>query len=277
MNRQTAPRIYCIPALDAPVVAVFRRGPSDWCHVGRWDLERKVYEPGAWLRARLFPRRSDVSPDGKYLCYFAHDPTATWEHGDAYVAVSRLPWLTALYAVGTCGTWTRGYYLDADKRGGAIGIDELPVRFPYGLHGYPSIQFACERHRGWEETADCAPRQPKDMWDLNRNARLQKRQPGGKAMLYVESVGVPGGAFESGQAVDGMHVRYSIGRKDDIFPLDDLQWADWDRQGRLLVATRCGKLQVRMPEAEPAEILFEADLAPLQPDPAPAPEEARRW
>lgn len=103
--KPTPPRLYCIPATRAPVVAVLRRGPSDWAHVGRWDLSEGRYEPGAWLKARIFPRRSDLSPDGRYLSYFAHDPRADWEHGEAYVAVSKLPWLTALHAFGTCGTW----------------------------------------------------------------------------------------------------------------------------------------------------------------------------
>ena len=88
MTQAVPPRIYCIPATQAPVVAVFRRGPSNWAHVGRWDLAAGRYEPGAWLGGRIFPRRSDLSPDGQYLCYFAHKPSATWEHGEAYVALS---------------------------------------------------------------------------------------------------------------------------------------------------------------------------------------------
>jgi hypothetical protein len=48
-------------------VAVLRRGPS---HVGRWDLARGTYEPGAWIRANLYPQRCDLSPDGRWLCYF---------------------------------------------------------------------------------------------------------------------------------------------------------------------------------------------------------------
>jgi hypothetical protein len=107
-------RIYCIPALEVPVVAVFRRGPTHWSHVGRWDLAGLTYESGAWLGGRIFPRRCDLSPDGRFLSYFAHKPSATWELGEAYVAVSKLPWLTALHAFATCGTWTRGYFFTPD-------------------------------------------------------------------------------------------------------------------------------------------------------------------
>jgi hypothetical protein len=104
-----SPRIYCITAVEAPIVAVFRHGPTQWSHIGRWDLGRLHYEPGAWLGGRIFPRRCDLSPR-EFLYYFVHKPSATWELGEAYVAISKLPWLTALHAFATCGTWTRGYF-----------------------------------------------------------------------------------------------------------------------------------------------------------------------
>jgi hypothetical protein len=63
----------------------------------------------------------------------------------------------------------------------------------------------------------------------------------------------------------------------DLSPLDDLQWADWDREGQLLVATRCGKLQVRNLDRNGFKTVFEEDLSLLEPNPAPAPAWARRW
>jgi hypothetical protein len=59
--------------------------------------------------------------------------------------------------------------------------------------------------------------------------------------------------------------------------MDDLQWADWDGQGHLLAATRCGKIQIRNLSADPPEILFEQDLSLIGPDPVAAPHWARRW
>jgi hypothetical protein len=271
----TGPRIYCIPATHASIVAVFRRGPTNWSHVGRWDLEHLRYEPGAWLRGRLFPRRSDLSPDGKYLCYFAHKPTATWQLGDAYVAVSKLPWLTALHAFATCGTWTRGYYFTDEGTGDGSAATTLPI--PFGLRSIPVVQFANERRRAWDESPDSPPRSPSDVWDVQRNARMQKRQPGGRRLLCVESVGMAGGEFGVEQAVDGMRVRYWIEDDDDLQLLDDLQWADWDQKGRLLVATRSGKLQIRRVDGTRAEILFDEDLSLLEPQPLPAPSSAERW
>lgn len=275
MSAGVPPRIYCIPATRAPVVAVFRRGPTKWSHVGRWDLATMTYEPGAWLAGRLFPRRSDVSPDGRYLCYFAHDPRADWQHGDAYVAISRLPWLAALHAFGTCGTWTRGYCFGeqgvCDEAAGA----KLPI--PWALRSIPVVQFASERRRGWIESADSPRRDPADAWDERRNARLHKRQPGGDRLLWVESRGHAGGEFGVGQAVDGLRVGFWLEADGDIEPLQALQWADWDEQGRLLVATRSGRLQVWRFEAGARHVVFDHDLAVADPDPVPPPDWALRW
>lgn len=166
MNNKVPPRIYCIPATKAPIVAVFRRGPTNWSHIGRWDLVERRYESGAWLRGRIYPRRSDLSPNGRFLCYFAFKSGSKWEHGMTYVALSKLPWL--------------------DRAG--------------------------------------------------------------KKQL-----------------------------------LNDIQWADWDQEGNLLVATQSGKLQIRTfngdcsDNGDRSEVLFEEDISLSEPDPVPAPAWAQEW
>jgi hypothetical protein len=275
MTDKVAPRIYCIPAAQAPVVAVFTRGPTNWSHVGCWDLEATSYEPGAWLAGRIFPRRSDLSPDGRFLCYFAHKPSATWEHGEAYVALSKLPWLTALHAFGTCGTWTRGYHFTEERDGDKVEDVRLP--FPYGLRSTPAIQFAHERRRGWDEASDSPRRDPSDAWDQHRNARMQKRQPGGECLLCVESRGWGGGEFGVDQAVDGLRVGYWLEHGGNVRMLDQFQWADWDEKGQLLAATRSGRLQVCALEAHGLKLRFEEDLSRLAPNPLPPPAWAQTW
>ena len=84
---KAAPRIFCIPATESPILAVLRRGPSPWCHVGRWNVQEWTYEPGAWFRGRLFPQKCDVSPDGRWLAYSAHKPSAQWPAGTIYEAI----------------------------------------------------------------------------------------------------------------------------------------------------------------------------------------------
>ena len=118
---------------------------------------------------------------------------------------------------------------------------------------------------------------PGDAWDEHRNARIQKRQPEGDRLLCVESLGRAGGEFGVDQAVDGLRVSYWLETDDDIQPLNYVQWADWDQEGHLLVATRSGKLQVWNRDGDGSDPLFEEDLSLFKPSPAPAPAWAQRW
>ena len=106
---------------------------------------------------------------------------------------------------------------------------------------------------------------------------MQKRQPGGSRLLYLESLGYAGGEFGFNQAVGGLSVRYSLESDENLEVLNDLQWADWDSEGHLIVATRCGKLQVRNLDAENPETIFEENLSLLEPNPTPSPAWAQCW
>lgn len=153
--------------------------------------------------------------------------------------------------------------------------NRLPI--PYELRPISVIQFANERRRGWIEAEDSPIRDPRDAWDVDRNARMRKLQPHGTRVLCVESIGVAGGEFGVEQSVDGLNVRYSLESDSSLELLDDLQWADWSQEGHLLVATRSGRLQTRTLTHDGFEILFEADLSVLEPNPTPAPDWAQRW
>ena len=100
--------------------------------------------------------------------------------------MSKLPWLTALHAFATCGTWTRGYYFTADGDSESPDGAKLPI--PYGLRSIPVTQFANERRRGWHESPDSPPRHPDDHWDERRNARGIDGVDGDRLMLPGGSV-----------------------------------------------------------------------------------------
>lgn len=85
-----------IPARDVPLAVVFRRGPSRWYQVIRWDMDRDEFTDGAWLKGRIYEDRCDLSPDGELLVYFCHRGRAPLEYTDSWTAVSRPPWLFAL-------------------------------------------------------------------------------------------------------------------------------------------------------------------------------------
>lgn len=277
--RSRFPRIFGIQATRAPIVAVVRRGPSDWSQVGRWDVARDIYEAGSWIRAKVYPQRCDLSPDGRWLCYFALKGNARWDVGDTYVAISRLPWLTALAAWSTAGTWTRGLHFVEDREvWDAPGPDEgdaAPCRRQFGLALTRPAGFAVERRRGWTESSESPPRGANDLWDEARSDRvtLEKPRPGSKSATRLRVHG-RFAAFRSGEPAP---VVYEAVEEGDVIPLEDVQWADWGADGRLLVATLDGKLQIRDGErpAEPAR--HEIDLAAARPERTPPPAEARQW
>jgi hypothetical protein len=281
-GRRTFPRLFGIPASRAAIVAVLRRGPSDWSHVGRWDIARGTYTSGAWIRGNLYPQRCDLSPDGRWLCYFTLKGAAKWRAGTTYVAISRLPWLTALAAWGTCGTWTRGVHFVEARDTWHVGApdegDAGPCRKRFGLAVTPAATFAVERRRGWTETADSRVRDPGDLWDERRadEVRMEKARPGsGGATRLV--VGGRFAAFRSSLPGEPKQFRYELVRDGRCLHLGDAQWADWDDDGRLLVATVDAKLQVRDLTGDGCTVASEVDLSPLAPSPSPAPEEAHRW
>ena len=277
-----SPRIFCIPASRAPIVAVLRRGPTAWFHVGRWDTAQTMYQPGAWIRANLYPQRCDLSPDGRWLCYFTAKGPGRWKAGPTYIAISRLPWLRALAAWGTCGTWTRGLHFLEDKTVWQVGApdegDVGPCREKLGMAVTMPEAFAVERRRGWTETADSPARDPRDMWDERRADRvaMQKARPKSDVTTWLKVAG-QFAAFRETWSGWPRETRYSLVRDEAVLPLDGVQWADWDSDGRLLVATRDGKLQVRDCSCSDLPVRWEVDLADMTPTPSPPPEEAHQW
>lgn len=273
----TGPRIFGIPAADAPVVAVIRRGPSDWCHVGRWNLDTMEFQSGSWLRGTIYPQRCDLSPDGRWLCYFTLKASADWPAGATYIALSRLPWLTALAAWGTGGTWTSGLHFVGDTDVWPTEPpdegDPAPVRRRYGLAFTHAESFAVERRRGWTETPETPPRDEDDAWDQRRDVVMQKPSPANADVRLLAQGWYA--AFRTMEPERYGESSYSIDDGSGPRVLDDVQWAEWSGDGRLLVATRAGRLQWRDEDGE--AVRWETDLAALAPEPSAPPAEAREW
>jgi hypothetical protein len=108
-------RLFVIPARDAPVAAVLRRGPSSWYQVLRWDTSSDEVSDGAWFRGRIYEDKCDLSPDGELFVYFCHGGRSRPVYTDSWTAVSRLPWLSAL-ALWPSGTTYGGGGRFADDR-----------------------------------------------------------------------------------------------------------------------------------------------------------------
>ena len=246
-------RLFGIPATRAPIVAVLRRGPSAWSHVGRWDVGRGRYEPGAWIRANLYPQRCDLSPDGRWLCYFTLKMPGRWKAGATYVALSRLPWLTALAAWATHGTWTRGAHFVDDPRVWEVGEpdegDASPCRGKFGLAVTRPATFAVERRRGWTETAGTPPRNERDVWDERRGSSVVMEKPRPRFAGYLR-LRVRGSfaAFRDTQAKD---IAYELFDGKQVTPLAEARRGAMGRLGRRGTTARC---HARRPAAGPCAV-----------------------
>jgi hypothetical protein len=84
-------------------------------------------------------------------------------------------------------------------------------------------------------------------------------------------------AFRSKLPSDDFDFGYELRVGDTEHALTGVQWADWDADGRLLVATTDGRLQIRSATPRDSTVVWETDLAPLEPDPQPPPRAASQW
>ncbi|MGH6951717.1 MAG: hypothetical protein ACREH4_12650 [Vitreimonas sp.] len=162
-----APRLHVILARGADTAVVFRRGPSKRVATFSWDRANDVVQLGQWLKGRIYERRSDLSPDGRHLIYFAFNGKHRTETRGSWTAVSRAPYLHALdlYAKGDCweggglfptsgSYWLNNRYFSDDD---VLRENSGMVRDP---NARPDMQF------GAECTGVYYPRLLRDGWRL---------------------------------------------------------------------------------------------------------------
>lgn len=150
-------KLFVIPARNAPIAAIIRRGPSAWYHLIRWDTRRDQFEHGAWFKGRIYEDKCDLSPDGALFLYFVHQGSrGETKFTHAWTAVSRFPWLTAI-AVWPQGTTYGGggRFIGArDIALRAFCYDSGPKTHPdYPPRGLRVVDAEAELHR----SADLVP------------------------------------------------------------------------------------------------------------------------
>lgn len=101
-------RIHVLLARDSPRALVIRRGPAKQVCTILWDRANDTFELGQWLAGRIYERRADISPDGKYWIYFALNGKWDSETRGSWTAVARVPYLKALVLYAKGDAWGGG-------------------------------------------------------------------------------------------------------------------------------------------------------------------------
>lgn len=281
-------RVFFILAREAPIAIVFRRGPSHWVQVLKWNTETDFVEEGQWFRGRLYERRSDLSPDGSLLLYFAHKingrTLADREYTYAWTAVSRPPYLTALalWPKGDC--WHGGGLF---QNNGTVILNHKPeVAAAHPMHLPSKLTVQLKEHVHGEDDPIFPERLARDGWTLKQEWIVSNR--GYPLMFHTEQAEVWEKSSEKGpqsiqltRSITGLDYKEHFAvREDTDAAWNDLHmtsWADWDHSGRLAFAQNGRLLSGQFDPAGQMHTREVIDLNPLQPRTVAAPDWAKSW
>ncbi|MGL4462092.1 MAG: hypothetical protein ACRDD1_22120 [Planctomycetia bacterium] len=168
MLKASPARLHVLLAKEASTAVVFRRGPSKMTAVVGWNRKTDEFKVGQWLKGRIYERRSDLSPDGKHLIYFAMNGNWKSDANGSWTAISKAPYLRALtlFPKGDC--WHGG--------GLFLSSNEFWLNNGYGHQYGPdgaklhrSMKFPWHEEYGGECPGVYYIRLQRDGWTMNRD------------------------------------------------------------------------------------------------------------
>jgi hypothetical protein len=297
-------RVEAIVARSAALAVIFRRGPSRWVRMLRWNLRNDRIEPGQWINARVNVERSDLSPDGELVACFVASyrrMPGTW------TAISRPPHFSALAVWPKGDTWGGGglfasdqhFLLDHDKRV-RRGVDEfelmsefaLPRRFRVRPFDGNSPVLACDIEQarmvlsGWRfaqravwgrATSDTETGLPFELPEIMTRPLGDPKRPRFELHRFVDGYGLPKWQAPRRMIRAEIHDLKAGTHRD----LGAVEWIDADHKGDVLWS-KGGKLfRLAGPtgrgmtvDAEPKRV---ADLNEMTFEAVEAPKRALRW
>lgn len=200
-------RLHVLLASDAPIGLIIRRGPSKSVATVLWNRDTDDFHVGQWLKGRIYERRSDLSPDGQFLIYFAMNGKWLSESKGSWTAISRSPYLKAIaiFPKGDCynggGLWTgkNTYWANGC---GSVYRDTAEVQRvefkPFGGVGSECLSVYYPRliRDGWKLTeslegseagmVNVFEKQIDREWSLCKIAHAQTRSSEGKGCYWDE-------------------------------------------------------------------------------------------
>jgi len=280
-------RLFILFARKSSVAVIFRRGPSKWVQLIKWDTRKDTFEPGQWFHGRIYERRCDLSPDGCLLIYFAQKISkktkADREYTYAWTAISKPPYLTALalWPKGDC--WHGGGLF---KNGRTVLLNHKPgVAKPHPKHRPHRLLVLPNSNAHGEDDPIFSQRLVRDGWELKQAWEIENR--GYPTMFRTIRPEIR--EKENSRHSQAIRLTRSIEQLDyteefeirdtkrlSIVSIEGASWADWDQQDRLVFA-RDGR--VFWATLESGHLVKEQliDLNPYKPTARRAPEWARKW
>jgi hypothetical protein len=157
----TPPRLHVLTASRTDYAVILRRGPARSVATIGWHRSEDTFELGQWLHGRIYEHRSDLSPDGRHMIYFAGSSRSI-RTGSWHTVVSRAPWLHAIAFLPQEWTWHGGGAFTETGEvflngGGTLpgtpdGLRQAaPDAFPHGTDGFHmgALYAAMQARRGW--------------------------------------------------------------------------------------------------------------------------------
>jgi len=109
-------RLHVLLARESSRALVIRRGPSKEVASILWDRSTDEFTLGQWLKGRIYERRSDISPDGRYWIYFARKGEWSSESKGSWTAISNVPYLKAIVFMPKGDCWNGGGIWTSNSR-----------------------------------------------------------------------------------------------------------------------------------------------------------------
>jgi 3',5'-cyclic AMP phosphodiesterase CpdA len=238
-------RLFMILARKSPTAVIFRRGPSHWVQLIKWNTETDGFEFGQWFHGRIYERRADLSPDGSLLIYFAQKISVRTlkdqEFKHSWTAISKAPYFTAL------ALWPKGQNWD----GGGLFKDnktvllnhEKEVANPHPSHMPGRLHVILKDcHYGGDEPI-FSERLERDGWTLRQE---WKKESGGTPYRFRTIQPEIREKMNGSQMIrltrsielNDYPAEFTVVSKKGsvVTKIDRAGWVDWDQKGRLVYA-----------------------------------------
>jgi hypothetical protein len=269
-------RLHILLARRANVGVIFRRGPTKWVQIIRWDAEKDIFAAGQWFHGRIYEGRSDLSPNGSLMVYFAskfnRKTIEDKEYTYAWTAVSRPPYLSAL------ALWPKG---DTYQGGGIFTTerdlllnhppDEAephPEHVPKGLRVTSNPKALGDGEDVLHDRWRILQGLEYNYWErrTTKPGVKEKRSPRGNTTLRVEVYFDP----------EEQWICSLVTKQGKVFSIGIGTWADFDQKGRLIFASE-GKLFEAKLRNGKIDLKQFADFNDAKPESVKAPLWATQW